>query len=163
MDAEDIGAENLIIRSCSSALGISQLVRILSKHQSKRVAIQLFDYGSIANRTHLVGAYINARLAVSGCRNMSKSLSMEMLLFAAMTKQITEAIERVGAKSPKRFVLFSNDVSAYREIKKYMKSDTEFKATRKHEISAVSRLGVKPNGSVSEALLQAMAVARLRD
>ena len=58
--------------------------------------IQLFDLDRIAGSRHLFLAAYNAEKSYNSTRRISRSLSMEILLFVSGTRQITEALERVG-------------------------------------------------------------------
>jgi tRNA threonylcarbamoyladenosine modification (KEOPS) complex Cgi121 subunit len=163
MDALAVDTTRLIVRLCSSNLGAEELLARINGSKGKNIVAQLFDYGAVINSTHLLGAYLNAVTAMDSGTCISNSVSMEMLLFAAMTKQISDAIDRIGIKSGDKFVFFSNDMKTYNKFKEALKTDSELKTTRSHELAAASRLRVKLNGSASESVLQAMAMARLRD
>jgi KEOPS complex subunit Cgi121 len=58
--------------------------------------VQLFDLDRIAGSRHLFLAAYNAEKSYNSRRRISRSLSMEILLFVSGTRQITEALERVG-------------------------------------------------------------------
>ncbi len=60
--------------------------------------IQFFDADLIASREHLYFAALNALSSFRFGTNVSKSLAMETILYAAAARQIQKAIDRVGIK-----------------------------------------------------------------
>ena len=58
--------------------------------------VQLFDLDRVAGSRHLFLAAYNAEKSYNSKRRISRSLAMEILLFVSGTRQITEALERVG-------------------------------------------------------------------
>jgi len=60
------------------------------------VTVQLFDLDSVAGSRHLLLATFNALKSYESKRRISRSLGMEVLLFISGTRQISEAIKRVG-------------------------------------------------------------------
>jgi len=66
------------------------------------VDVQFFDSDSVATWEHLYFAVVNALAVFRNRENISKSLSMETLLYAAAEKQIVKATELVGIKSTSR-------------------------------------------------------------
>lgn len=61
-----------------------------------KTTVQLFDLDKVAGTRHLLLAAYNAKKSYNSKRRISRSLSMEILLFVSGTRQITEALERVG-------------------------------------------------------------------
>ena len=64
--------------------------------QYPNVTVQLFDLDRIAGSRHLLLATFNALKSYESKRRISRSLGMEVLLFISGTRQISEAIKRVG-------------------------------------------------------------------
>jgi tRNA threonylcarbamoyladenosine modification (KEOPS) complex Cgi121 subunit len=159
----EINLNGIAIRSCSSRIAPAELIEKLKKYRGRNLAVQLFDYGSTINRTHILGAYLNAILAFKNNKNISNSISMEMLLFASMTRQISEAIGKIGIRSNDSFVFFSNSRPAYADFKKLLEKDCEFKTTKSHEAAAAKKFGIATDTDYSKAVLQEMAVTRLED
>lgn len=58
--------------------------------------VQLFDLDRVAGSRHLLLASYNAVKSYNSSRRISRSLGMEILLFVSGTRQITQALERVG-------------------------------------------------------------------
>lgn len=159
----EVKVDNLIIRSCSSKLELDALIKRARECAGKKVVLQIFDYDSVVNATHLVGAYVNAMLAFKNNTNIAKGISMEMMLFAGMTKQISEAISEVGAKSGRVFVLFSDNAEAYRKFKVVLEEDRAFKVSREHEKSAAKKFGIEGDDALENLVLQKMTSTRLED
>ena len=108
-----INIKKLVINEARPRTGVEELFKRMNQlNKAEGAAIQAFDYGSIINKTHLYGAYINAVMAFNGHSNKTKSLPMEMLLFAAMTDQIGAAIEAVGARENSKLIVFANSKKA---------------------------------------------------
>ncbi|MCW3999825.1 MAG: KEOPS complex subunit Cgi121 [Candidatus Bathyarchaeota archaeon] len=60
------------------------------------VEVQFFDAGLIATSEHLYFAAVNALAAFSGKTNLSKSVAVEMMLYAAAQRQIRQSIAKIG-------------------------------------------------------------------
>jgi len=68
------------------------------KEIEKVVDVQFFDTELVATQEHLYFAAINALQAFQNKTNISKSLSMETILYASGQRQIKKAIQRCGIK-----------------------------------------------------------------
>ncbi len=150
-------AKAAVIVIASSRVPIQEL-HCRAQQRGKSV-VQLFDPKTIISREHILGAYMDAQLAFDERRNIAKSVAMEMLLFAAMTRQISDAIRVAGAKSSSDFVLFCSDQQAYTKISQLLERSSEFKPNGSHSAAAAKRLGLKT--ARTEAVLQGMALSRL--
>ena len=60
---------------------------------------QIFDASVICGEQHIKAAYHHAKRAFKYGENISNSLSMEVLLYVAATRQIEDAIKFAGAKN----------------------------------------------------------------
>ena len=60
--------------------------------------VQLFDADLIASWQHLYFAVLNAMMAFRTKRNISKSVAVEVMLYASAQRQIKKAIELIGVK-----------------------------------------------------------------
>ncbi|MCX8151120.1 MAG: KEOPS complex subunit Cgi121 [Candidatus Bathyarchaeota archaeon] len=101
----------------------------------KGVEVQFFDASVIATWQHLFFAVLNALMAFKNRRNISKSLAVEIMLYASAQRQITKAIERVGVKPKSKnlvAVIIGCDVNAVQDALVIVKNC----------------LGVEPNDSV---------------
>ncbi|MCL5412727.1 MAG: hypothetical protein M1474_03755 [Candidatus Marsarchaeota archaeon] len=136
------------------------LAAIGERNKRARMA-QLLDYGSVVSETHLRGAYLNALVAFEERTNIARTLAMETLLFAAMTRQISVAVERLGAKPGRMLVLMCSDRRTYDWCARLLGGCSAFRTTGTHERAAARALGVAGIGA--EAVLGAMSMARLRD
>lgn len=103
----------------------------------KTVEVQFFDADLVATWQHLYFAVLNALMAFKNKRNISKSVAVEVVLFASAQRQIKKAIDHIGVKcssSNIAAVLVSDDVDA-----------------AKVGLAAVKKcLGVEPDDSVLE-------------
>ena len=95
--------------------------------------VQFFDPNAIISEMHVIGSYINALSAVGGGSNIAKSVAVEMLLFAALTRQIGPAIEKVGAKSEKNLLVFAESNTALKPLKKYFATTKKFSPDTKQK------------------------------
>ncbi len=154
----DIGKP--IIKIATSSVGKEQLFKELSVINSTGSTVQVFDPKAIINRIHVLGAYLNAKEAFSSKSNVSNSIAVEMLLISAMTRQISEAVERTGAKSGE-FLLFANDKDAYGKAKKLIKDEREFEPSEGHIRSVAKKYGIVQENDMDQFVLQKMAIARL--
>lgn len=73
-----------------------QFLDKVSKEKPAGVEVQFFDARRVATWQHLYFAALNALTAFKNKENISKSLAMETLLYAAAERQITRAVELVG-------------------------------------------------------------------
>jgi KEOPS complex subunit Cgi121 len=71
----------------------------VSKEKPAGVEVQFFDAGRVATWRHVYFAALNALKAFKNRENISKSLAMETLLYAAAERQITKAVELVGIRA----------------------------------------------------------------
>lgn len=161
MDISDIKRETLVIKNASSKMGFEDLLTVIKKTNNDKVIVQLFDPKSILNETHVMGAYANALLVFENHTNKTKSLSMEMLLFAALTDQIEEAIDRAGAKSSSDFIFFSNKKDILPKIKDSVNFHSDFNPTPSEIKKTALSLGIKDGKNANIAILQKMALSRL--
>lgn len=68
------------------------------KNSRQKQQVQFFDASLIATSEHLYFAALNALRSLQSGTNISKSLAMETMLYAAAVRQIQKAIERLGIK-----------------------------------------------------------------
>lgn len=70
----------------------------INEEKMPSVEVQFFDANRIATWQHLYFAVLNALTAFKNERNISKSMAMEMLLYASAQRQIKRALENLGIK-----------------------------------------------------------------
>lgn len=68
------------------------------KAAGENVEVQFFDAGVVASWQHLYFAALNALKAFRNGENISKSLALEVLLYASAQRQIKKATEILGVK-----------------------------------------------------------------
>jgi tRNA threonylcarbamoyladenosine modification (KEOPS) complex Cgi121 subunit len=68
----------------------------VKRHLAKNVEAQFFDAGLVATWQHLYFAALNALNAFKNGINISKSLAVEMLLYASAQRQIRKAMKLLG-------------------------------------------------------------------
>lgn len=151
---------NHIVVSASSDLDINSLTRKLSRSAGSGT-VQIFDPDCVASERQLSAAYLNSVVSFKDKTNISNSKSMEMLLFVALTKKIDEAIDKAGAKTNKRFVLFCDSKKTYGSASKFISSSSKFNATKKRHDQILSKMGIKSGDDAR--LLEMMAMTRLND
>ena len=78
----------------------SRLAKFQVEHPE--VTIQLFDLDRVAGSRHILLATFNAVKSYKSKRRISRSLAMEILLFVSGTRQISEAVKRVGVSPQTR-------------------------------------------------------------
>ena len=79
-----------------------EFLRSAIKGKPADVETQFFDAKNVASWQHLYFAALNALTAFSNKTNISRTLGMETLLYAAGERQITKATEKMGIKSATR-------------------------------------------------------------
>jgi len=75
-----------------------EFVKVARKETPKSVWVQFFDAELVATWQHLYFAVLNALLAFRNERNISKSVAMEVILYASAQRQIRKAITLIGVK-----------------------------------------------------------------
>jgi KEOPS complex subunit Cgi121 len=75
-----------------------EFVKAARKETPQNGWIQFFDAELVATWQHLYFAVLSALLAFKNERNISKSLAMEIMLYASAQRQIRKAIDLVGVK-----------------------------------------------------------------
>jgi KEOPS complex subunit Cgi121 len=81
-----------------------ELLNAVRGEASLDVEVQFFDADLVASWQHLYFAVLNALMALRSKRNISKSLAVEVLLYASAQRQISKAIELLGVKGGSRNV-----------------------------------------------------------
>jgi KEOPS complex subunit Cgi121 len=93
---EITGFKDVVLRNFESFL------LAIGEQKPLDVDVQFFDSDRIATWEHLYFAVVNALTVFRNRENISKTLSMETLLYAAAEKQIVKATALVGIKSSSR-------------------------------------------------------------
>ncbi|HIH50713.1 MAG: KEOPS complex subunit Cgi121 [Candidatus Micrarchaeaceae archaeon] len=163
MNIPELEFKDFVIKRAASTKEIGELVAAIQKLGKKKGVIQIFDSKRIASRVHLFGAYANALIAFKNKTNRTKSMGMEMLLFAAMTDQIEEAIGIIGAKSSSDFVIFADRKAAFARLRPILKVKSDFRDSAAHARSAATGFGIKGGqiDGINARILQKMALSRL--
>ena len=149
-DLEEFGCKVWI----SSFAGKVDAASVMKEMQEKfpDSAVQFFDLDKIAGSRHLLLAAYNAEKSYNSKRRITRSLQMEVLLFVAGTRQISDAIQRVGindsttrsavlaiARSDRALVDISESL-----IKKFSQRDDDELLdtwTRRRELSVTRNFG----------------------
>lgn len=83
------------------------------------IEVQAFDSNKIAGWEHLYFAALNALKAFQSGYNISKSLSMELLLYASAERQIKNAIQKVGINENTKEVtiaILANEKNTHKDL-----------------------------------------------
>ncbi|MEM0154417.1 MAG: KEOPS complex subunit Cgi121 [Methanothrix sp.] len=92
----------------------------------------------------LKAAYINAIICFAEHRNISRNLGLELMLFASMTDQINDAINKLGPVAGKPFVAITDNLSIKAKINRVSKIE-EFRQERENHnllIEQLSKMGI---------------------
>ena len=76
-----------------------EFVKAAREVTPQKASVQFFDADVVATWQHLYFAVLNALLAFRNERNISKSLAMEVMLYASAQRQIRKALQLMGVKS----------------------------------------------------------------
>ncbi len=76
-----------------------EFLKKIHKEKPSNVETQFFDAKFVASWQHLYFAVLNALTAFKNKENISKSVTMETLLYASAQRQIRKAMELLGIKS----------------------------------------------------------------
>ena len=160
----DVRNSSVVIKEASSRLDLGELLEGISgMNRDSGSVVQLFNPRSVISRAHLAGAYADAVNAFDSKTNISKSVAMEMLLFAAMTRQISEAIAKAGIKSQRSFIVFANSKPAYGKARQLLSAAKEFRPAAAASLERARSLGImcRDVRDLDMLVLQGMAVSRL--
>ena len=114
-----------------------EFVKAARKELPQKTWIQFFDAELVSTWQHLYFAVLNALLAFTNGRNISKTVAMEVMLYASAQRQIRKAIQLIGVKRASANVA----VVIIGENPEHLKA----------ALSAVSKhIGVKPDETVLE-------------
>jgi KEOPS complex subunit Cgi121 len=114
-----------------------EFVKAARKELPQKTWVQFFDAELVATWQHLYFAVLNALLAFTNGRNISKTVAMEVMLYASAQRQIRKAIQLIGVKR----------ASANVAVVIIGESSESLRAV----LSAVSKhIGVKPDETVLE-------------
>ncbi len=156
----DLNASNSVIKAAASGASVEEVLGFVELENSKKRLFQVFGYDSVMGEAHLKAAYVNTLLAFDDKSNIAKERHIEMLLFAAMTRQIGDAIRVCGIKSTRGFVAFSDNAESMRRFGKIAKL-ARFAGTREHAMEAARRLGFRGRIPDEHEILARMAQSRL--
>ena len=81
------------------------LSRMKEVSERRKAVIQAFDPDMVLSENHLIFSAHHAFKAFAEKRAIARRLESELLLRAAGTRRIGEAVERIGVKDPSRVVL----------------------------------------------------------
>ncbi len=100
------------------AKGKLDVEEALNKIKEKGVKAQILDADVVCGKEHIEVAYEHAKRAFEEGRNKSKSIEMELMLYASGKRQIKEAIEFIGAKEKGNyvFIFFNVDENKARKF-----------------------------------------------
>lgn len=153
----DVDTKKLFVVRGSSGLKLKMLLELVEAEGRAGHVVQVFDPAAVISANHLFAAYLNAETAFKNKSNISDRIGMEMLLFAAMTRQAREAIERAGAKSSRSFILFSDSRKALDNIGRKVKlSRADFNS--KHMLDAERAYGMRADPGNPAALTRSILV-----
>ena len=120
---------------------VEEFVQAIRKETPKSTWVQFFDAELVATWQHLYFAVLNALLAFRNERTISKSVAMEVILYASAQRQIRKAIQLIGVKR----------ASANVAVVIIGENPDSVKAV----LSAVSkRVGVEPDEAVLELTVE---------
>lgn len=156
-------SSDFIFKRCTARGSIDELFSAIKKMNGKEETVQIFDSKKVISRMHLVGAYLDAVQAFNDKVNLANDLAMEMLLFASMGRQISRAIEDIGAKPGKEFVLFASSSAAYSKVKKHIEKEEDFAPSEEEQMKVAEHYGIMQKEDLDKFVLQRMAIARIED
>jgi len=159
------GLEGLLVKRAASKLDIKSLLEVLRRSGGSGGTTQAFSAKFPVSRRHLLGAYANAMRAFSEDTNRTRSPGLEMLLYAAMTSQIKDALLIAGVKEPSDFIILSDDKRVLAKLGKVAKIGGDFDTTlpemRRRAISIGIDAGAMGREQIDAEVLRRMALAML--
>lgn len=129
---------------------IGALLNHVTAHYDIKAA-QLFDNRFIWGKRHLYSAIWHAYQAAIHNRMISRTLSMEMLLYAAGQRQIHKAIKILGIGPTTRSIvgtILGNNLSTLREAYSYLLENLEMHA----DLAMLNNLSLKKEHVLAKLL-----------
>jgi len=125
--------------SASSGLTISEMLEVLKSEKD----VQVFDACRIAGPDCIKLAFFHADMAFKEDRNLVRDRMLEVLLRASGSRQVADAVKRVGVKDPKSIIIgFKGDAKRKaRLLKKLDAKETKWGPIRaEEEKKAIERM-----------------------
>jgi len=108
-------ADGIHAISASSGLIVSEILEVLKSEKD----VQVFDAGSIAGPDCIKLAFFHADMSFKEDKNLVRDRMLEVLLRAAGSRQVADAVKRVGVKDPKNIVIgFKGDAKRKAQLLK---------------------------------------------
>lgn len=156
----NLNASGTVIKTATSGAAVEEVLEFVELENSGKRLFQVFSYDSVISEAHLRAAYVNTLLAFGDGSNVAARPHIEMLLFAAMTKQIGDAIRVCGIRSTRRFVAFSDRPEPMRRFGGIAKL-ARFTSAKEHSMEAARRLGFAGRMPDEHAILARMTESRI--
>ena len=103
------GDKLTVLLAKSDAGDARELIERLKKAAKRqKVFAQAFDPDAVVSPRHLELAHALAKKAFENGENRARTVENETLARAAATTRIEEAIPKIGAKNPKKFILITD-------------------------------------------------------
>jgi tRNA threonylcarbamoyladenosine modification (KEOPS) complex Cgi121 subunit len=99
----------------SSGLTVQQILDVLKSEKD----IQVFDADEITGPDQIKLAFFHADMSSKEDKNLVRDRMLEVLLRAAGSRQVADAVKRVGVKDPKRIIIgFKGDAKRKAQLLK---------------------------------------------
>ena len=108
----------IVIIGAKGKIGIDKLIKKMHKFCS---LCQVFDASIICGKEHVMAAYKHAKRAFKYKKNISNSIEIEILLYAAGKRQIKDAIKFAGAKENGKYAFLFIGKSE-KEVKSFLEN-----------------------------------------
>jgi tRNA threonylcarbamoyladenosine modification (KEOPS) complex Cgi121 subunit len=158
---EITGYRNVLFQQAEEFL---KLNRKQTKHDAE---IQFFNADTIATWQHLNFAAINALAAFKGKTNISKSLAVEIMLYASAQRQIKKAILQVGIKKDYpniAAIIISDDVSAVKAALKLVSEGLDAKPDESVlELNAQKQATIKKTFQITDREAQTVTAQNSKE
>jgi tRNA threonylcarbamoyladenosine modification (KEOPS) complex Cgi121 subunit len=141
--------------AASSSLSKGELLKALSKMKDA----QVFDRSAISGPEHVRFAFFHAAQAFKEGTNISRSMQMEILLRAACSGQIEEAIKRAGMKDSADIAIgFVGDKKRIIQVLKL--KEKKFVQDKQHLIKLFN---LNPKLNLEEQIIEKMVAVQLSE
>jgi len=143
------------------------LSRIKQVSQRRRAIIQAFDPDMVLSENHLIFSAHHAFKAFAEKRAIAKKVESELLLWAAATRRIDEAVKKVGVKDPAKVVLLIQK-GKEKEVLRDLSAEKDegiLKMSKEKTIRIIHSFGISERAcgcySLEELLLEKIAMLAL--
>lgn len=117
--AKSVEMMDVTVMPASTTLTVKQILDVLKSEKD----VQVFDADAVTGPDHIRLAFFHAEKAFREGRNLVRDRMLEVLLHAAASRQVDDAVNHIGLKNPEHIVIgFIGDTKKKKVILESLKA-----------------------------------------